>query len=287
MKFSDMENKMKRYEVNGNYASLPEVCLIIRADGRGFSKLTKETHKFDAPFDERMRTYMTETTLHLMQCGFNVLYGYTQSDEISLLLELNDDTFNRKHRKINSIIAGEASAKFSLLLGAHGAFDCRVTELPNSDLVVDYFRWRQEDASRNCLGGYAYWKLRESGMSKAKATSKIAGMSLQDKNEMLFQLGINYNDVPSWQKRGTGFYWQNYDKKGFNPQTNEEVIVQRRKIITDFELPMGLNYEEMVYNILAGTHPNIQAIEAEKHLKQNTFRNSDIALYAESDNEPV
>jgi hypothetical protein len=71
-----------------------------------------------------------------VDCGFRVVYGYTQSDEISLLFHRDEDAFGRK---FDSILAGEASAKFSLLLGAHAAFDCRLCELPNADLVRDYF----------------------------------------------------------------------------------------------------------------------------------------------------
>ena len=52
-----------------------------------------------------------------MNCGFNVVYGYTESDEISLLFPVTK-SFNRKLRKLNSILSGEASAKFSLSLGA-------------------------------------------------------------------------------------------------------------------------------------------------------------------------
>ena len=82
---------------------------------------------------------MVETVKHLMQCGFKIDYGYTQSDEISLLFDLNCDTFERKERKLNSILAAEASAKFSLLLGDIGAFDCRICQLPNPNLVVGLF----------------------------------------------------------------------------------------------------------------------------------------------------
>ena len=30
-------------------------------------------------------------------------------------------------------------------------------------------------------------------------------MSVSQKNELLFQAGINFNDLPTWQKRGIGF----------------------------------------------------------------------------------
>jgi tRNA(His) guanylyltransferase len=54
---------------------------------------------------------MIETVKHLMNCGVRIVYGYTQSDEISLLLHPNETSFNRKERKLNSILPGEASAK--------------------------------------------------------------------------------------------------------------------------------------------------------------------------------
>ncbi|MBV8811351.1 MAG: hypothetical protein JO033_21995, partial [Acidobacteriaceae bacterium] len=65
-----------------------------------------------------------------MNCGFRSLYAYTQSDEISVLFHPEITTFDRKVRKYNSVLAGEASAKFSLLLGGHACFDCRISELP-------------------------------------------------------------------------------------------------------------------------------------------------------------
>ncbi len=147
---------------------------------------------------------MIETVKHLMNCGFKIIYGYTQSDEISLLFDSNDITFQKKERKLNSVLAGEASAKFSLLLSDIGVFDCRLCELPNNTLVVDYFRWRNEDAHRNALNSHCYWSLRKEGMSPNEATKKLSGISITEKNELLFQKGINFNELPNWQKRGIG-----------------------------------------------------------------------------------
>ena len=225
--------------------------LVARIDGRSFSRLTRrDVHGFEAPFDVRFRDMMIETVRHLMNTGFTVTYGYTQSDEISLLFSLEETAFGRKHRKYNSILAGEASAKFSLLLGALGTFDCRLIELPNADLVVDYFRWRNEDAHRNSLNGYCYWKLRQNGLGERQATRKIEGISVAAKNELLFELGINFNDVPLWTKRGVGLYWTEQDREGYNPKTKETVITQRRQIQVDLELPMRDEYSEMIRKLV-------------------------------------
>ncbi|RFS26991.1 guanylyltransferase [Chitinophaga silvatica] len=250
MKFDDLDSKMRIYETQNDISVLPGMYLIARIDGRGFTKLTKEQHNFEKPFDKRFNNIMIETLQHLMNCGFNVIYGYTQSDEISLLFHFNENSFARKRRKFISLLAGEASAKFSVLLGDVAAFDCRIIELPNASLVLDYFRWRQEDAHRNSLSAHCYWLLRQNGQTPVIATQHINKMSSADKNEMLFSYGINFNELPSWQKRGIGIYWKNVIKEGLNPIDNTLIKVERRKMFIDEELPIKEKYDQFIESIL-------------------------------------
>jgi tRNA(His) 5'-end guanylyltransferase len=250
MKFDDLDRKMRVYETVNDRCTLPGMYVVARLDGRSFTRLTKETHRFEAPFDERFRDMMLETVKHLMTCGFNVQYGYTESDEISLLLAHAEQSFGGKHRKLLSILAGEASAKFSLLLGDVGVFDCRLSEMPNCDRVVDYFRWRAEDAHRNCLNSHCYWQLRKDGKTVAQATKTLVGMSIADKNELLFSYGINFNNLPAWQKRGVGVYWQNTVKQGFNPVAQQTIETERRELYVNYELETGNQYSEFIKVIL-------------------------------------
>lgn len=244
MKFDDLDHKMRIFETAHDHCVLPNIYIVARIDGRCFTKLTKDVHKFEAPYDIKFRDMMIETVKHLMQCGFKVVYGYTQSDEISLLLDINENAFGRKERKINSILAGEASAKFSLLLGSIGAFDSRVCQLPNRQLVIDYFRWRNEDAHRNALNAHCYWSLRREGKSPEQSSSTFTRMSVAEKNEFLFQKGINFNDLPNWQKRGIGIYWEEYEKEAVNPKTGEAVQATRNRLKADLDLPMKEQYSD-------------------------------------------
>ena len=213
MKFDELDDRMRVFETAHDLCVLPGLWMVARLDGRGFTRLTKEVHQFEAPFDTRFRDMMLDTVEHLMNCGFKVIYGYTESDEISLLLSHAEDCYNRKLRKLISILAGEASAKFSLLLGDVACFDCRICQLPSVDLVIDYFRWRSEDAHRNALNSHCYWCLRKDDESVAEATAAVKGLTTAEKNELLFQHGINYNDLPRWQKRGSGLYWEEYERE--------------------------------------------------------------------------
>jgi tRNA(His) 5'-end guanylyltransferase len=251
MKFDELDKMMRVYETAHDHSVLPDIYMIARIDGRSFTKLTKDRCKFDAPFDSKFRDLMVETTKHLMNCGFKVIYGFSESDEISLLFDLNINVFSRKLRKYNSILAGEASAKFSLLLQDIAAFDCRICQLPNKKTVVDYFRWRNEDAHRNALNAHCYWMLRKENYTQEHSTLYLEGKSVADKNELLFSRGINFNELPNWQKRGIGFYWIEEEKKGFNPIDKIEVITTRKVIKTDFELPMKDEYSDFIRKLLS------------------------------------
>jgi tRNA(His) 5'-end guanylyltransferase len=121
---------------------------------------------------------MVNTVRHLMDCGFRVVYGYTQSDEISLLFHREEQTFGRKVRKYDSVLAAEAAAAFSVQLGRIAAMDCRLIPLPTEELVADYFCWRQEDAHRNALNAHCYWMLRKEGMSATEAAAALEGRTV-------------------------------------------------------------------------------------------------------------
>ncbi len=234
MNFEELDKKMRSFEQSLDQVILPELYLAVRLDGRNFTKLTKEICRFEAPFDTRFRDAMIDTTKHLMQCGFRIVYGYTESDEISLLFHPEDHTFGRKTRKINSVLAGEASACMSLKLGTVACFDSRVIPLPNLERVKDYFSWM----------------LRKKGVSAREATKQLEGQSVSWKNELLFSENINYNNLPSWQKRGIGLYYSAYEKVGYNPLTNQEQPAVRNKLITELELKTGNEYQEWVISLL-------------------------------------
>ncbi|HLP85784.1 MAG TPA: tRNA(His) guanylyltransferase Thg1 family protein [Phycisphaerales bacterium] len=246
MRFDDLDSKMRAFESARDPAALPEVYLVARIDGRSFTRLTKEVMQFERPFDITFRDHMIATVEHLMESGFRPLYGFTESDEISLLFARDADAFGRNIRKWTSVLAGEASAAFSARLGKPAAFDCRVIELPTPELVVDYFRWRSEDAHRNALNAWCYWQLRDNGVSAADATSRIEGMSIAAKNELLFGMGINFNDLPAWQKRGIGIYRETYEKRATNPLTGAEVTATRQRLRVDFDLPIRDEYNAFV-----------------------------------------
>ena len=250
MKFDDLDTQMRFYETSADFCVMPDIYIVARLDGRNFTNLTKSKGNFEVPFDIKFRDLMIETTKHLMNCGFKVIYGFTESDEISLLFDLDINLFGRKTRKFISILSGEASAKFSLLFNDIGVFDCRICQLPNIKTVIDYFRWRNEDAHRNALNAYCYWMLRKQGKDKKEATNFIDGKSVHEKNELLFSHRINFNNLPNWQKRGIGIYWEKISKIGYNPKDKAEVTMERNVLKIDHDLPMRDEYSNFIEKLV-------------------------------------
>ena len=250
MRFDDIDFQMRKYEKSLDQVILDDMYLVARLDGRGFSKFTKKQN-FEKPFDVNFRDLMVKTTRDLMEIsGFRIIYAYTESDEISLLFHPKENSFGRKTRKINSTLAAQASAFLSLQVGEVVTFDCRVIPLPNIERVMDYFCWRQEDSHRNSLNGWAYWTLRKEGISKRKATAMLSGQGVAFKNDLLFAKGINYNNLPLWQKRGVGLYYMEVSHRGYNPKEDKVVLTRRKRLYENMELNSGEEYRRLIGRIL-------------------------------------
>ena len=191
---------------------------------------------------------MVDTARALMG-EFNARYAYTESDEISLLLDPGVDHFGRGVEKLVSISAGFASATFTQAVGEAAHFDSRVWMGTSVGDVVDYFSWRQADAARCALNGWCYWTLRKAGQSRRQATAALNRTSTADKNELLFHHGINFNELPAWQRRGIGLRWESFERPGYDPVRRVEVSTVRRRIAVDRELPMKDGYRTFVSDL--------------------------------------
>lgn len=213
--------------------------VILRLDGRSFSNFTKQLN-LTKPFDETLSNIFIEVSKDLIK-EFNVKYIYTFSDEINILL--TQIPFNGRVEKINSVFSSYVTSSFlkNLYINENElncdinsislpSFDSRI--ILTSKHVCQYFKWRQDEAWRNCLNGYAQYILNKNH-SASETANLLFKLNKSQIHDLLFENGINISKVPTWQKRGVAIYKKKYKIEGFNPKTKQPTISYRNKIFVD------------------------------------------------------
>lgn len=231
---------MKDYEIYSQLRIPKTSPIILRVDGRAFHTLAGKTD-LNKPYDENFKNLMIDVCEDILK-EFSPSFIYTFSDEINILL--NEIPFNQRIEKIDSVIASFTSSSFTINYSKHFnnqlykpiAFDCRIILL-NKDNVAEYFKWRQDEAWRNCVNSYGICFLK-SKYSTKEANERISGLKNNDIHEMLFKEGINLNDVSNWQKRGLALYKKQKKIEGFNKKENIKNKSYRNYIYKDLNLPI-------------------------------------------------
>lgn len=243
MKADELEARMKAGECFHALRAPLGTYVVVRADGRSFSRLTERI--FEKPFDRRFHDAMIAAATGLFET-LGGIDAYTESDEISVLLPRESALFDREVEKLVSISAARAAAIVSLKLGEPVELDARLWVGAQESDVVDYFRWRQSDCGRAALHGWCYWTLRKEGKSVAEATRTLERATTADKHELLHARGIHFAKVPAWQRRGTGIFRERFEREGTDPRTGQTRKAIRRRVVVNEELPMKAAYDELV-----------------------------------------
>ncbi|MBQ6813260.1 MAG: guanylyltransferase [Methanobrevibacter sp.] len=253
---------MKDYEIYSNLKVPKNSRIILRLDGRKFHSLSRYLG-LQKPYDDNFSKLMANVSEDIFR-EFSPKFIYTFSDEISILLD--EVPFNGRIEKLNSVFSSLASASFTyyLLNDFKGefnidnlkedersvifpvSFDSRVIPI-NVEDICDYFKWRQDEAWRNCINTYGIWALNEK-YSKEESNQRIRGLKSNEIHDLLFDMGINLNDVDTWKKRGIGLY-KKYNKiEGFNPVKKEKTVSNHSEIYTDYNLELfNKKYFEKFY----------------------------------------
>lgn len=192
-----MGDRFKEYEHNYRRILDPAPYAIIRVDGRAFHTYTRGLNK---PFDVALSIDMISTAEALLKEIQGALFAYTQSDEISVLLDLTGDKsqpwFGGVIQKMTSISAATATAAFQLARGPAGNphFDSRTFSVPNFSEARNYFVWRQKDWKRNSIQMLAQHHF---------SHRKLQNKSTTDIQEMLVEIGEPWDELSPMCKYGT------------------------------------------------------------------------------------
>ena len=266
---SDLANRMKEF-----YETIPKTRLmrrcpvVVRLDMRAGHTFCRG---FERPFDELFIKSMQETAKYMCENVQGCVLSYQQSDEISLILvdykKLNSSAFfDYEVQKVCSITASIATMAFnkyfeeevrynsdifyepwnhdekekklfssyfkSIKKGA--MFDSRCFNIPKEE-VTNYIYWRQLDASRNSVQMVGQANFSDKELHK-KTTNQIQDM-------LMTQKGINWNDFPTYQKRGSCCIKEVYyvGKNGEEvpvEDSNKDDVTKRSRWIIDKNIPI-------------------------------------------------
>lgn len=229
-KFDELSTRMKSYYENRTRTYLPRrTYTIIRIDGKSFHQYCKNLVK---PFDDGFINDMDETACYLCKNIQGAKFAFVQSDEISILLtdfdKIGTDAwFDGNIQKMTSVAASMATAKFNQLRLLRytqsrlkddsinrisietpyqqdnwleelsniklAEFDARVFTIPSKTEVVNMMVWRQKDAVRNSISSVA---------QSLYSHKELEGKDSDQKQEMIFQKGVNWNNYAPLLKRG-------------------------------------------------------------------------------------
>jgi tRNA(His) guanylyltransferase len=204
---SEIGNRMKMYEDSTESRVLARLPIIVRLDGRGFSKFTRGMKK---PFDDNFREAMIEVSKYLVT-ETNAKIAYTQSDEITLVIynenvNFGTNMFDGRVQKMASTFASLASVKFLIEMQSRfpervsdvsklPTFDARVFAVPSKTEASNNLVWRCLDASKNSISMVA-----QSEFSQ-KELVNLSGNQMKCK--LLTEKSINWNNFTSDQKQGS------------------------------------------------------------------------------------
>ncbi|OBZ91808.1 putative tRNA(His) guanylyltransferase [Choanephora cucurbitarum] len=227
---------VRHFELADNM--LPNTWLVVRIDGRGFHRFS-QTHNFAKPNDRRSIDLMNRCAIEVMKDIKDIVLAYGQSDEYSFVISKSSNLYSRRSSKICSTIVSLFASNFvfhwSTYFGQDKlqyppCFDSRTICYPNDQVLRDYLSWRQADCHINNLFNTTFWTLvQKTNMTETEAEKHLRGSFSKDKNEILFNHGINYNNLPQIYRKGSTIIRQKTEVTSISPRDGQEV--KRMKLI--------------------------------------------------------
>jgi tRNA(His) guanylyltransferase len=266
---TNLGDRIKSYEAD-NESRLPSsLPIVVRLDGRSFSKFTKGMKR---PFDNKFRQAMIEVTKYLIE-NTHAKIGYTQSDEISLVLysdnqENGSVIFDGRVQKIASNFAAMASVKFLMEMQKHfpekisdsktlPSFDARVFSVPNKTEAMNSIFWRVQDAQKNSISmvAHAYF-----------SHKSLQGLTGEDKKFMLlYEKDISWDDYYSSAEKQGVFIRKEKVRVQLEKENLEKIPVDKRPEggwvtrgkIVEIEMPDFLKVTNRNEVIFDGAEPKL------------------------------
>jgi tRNA(His) guanylyltransferase len=239
-------DRMKVFERASETVLESKKPVCVRLDGNGFSKFTKKY--FQKPFDPIFEAAMSHTTKEVADFCNGVVLAYTQSDEITLVMQndkraVTDPFLGNRSQKLASLLAAKASLSFNDYLrqvefdldGSYNAmFDCRAFTVRTWEDVQEMLEWRQKDCLRNAISGICTHDLRKT-MGRKTAQKALHGLGRSAQKDLYTKhLGKDIEDEYSEEVLyGVTWVKENYEafKKDLMPPEVFQKLLESKRIL--------------------------------------------------------
>lgn len=276
-------DRMKNnYENISRYYLTRRMPVIIRIDGKAFHTFTRG---FKKPFDDILVSTMQDTMKYLCENIQGCVLGYTQSDEISLVLtdyaELTTDAwFGNNLQKMCSVSASMATLAFNKFFSGRVQefmYDCCdefgddvLPEKQNDYELAHNVYFKKFNAAmfdarvftipKEEVCNYFIWRQQDSTRNSIQSVGQanfsqkeLHGKSCNNIQDMLMiQKSINWNDYATTLKRGSCCIKVDDGLTEYDETGNICGYTQRSKWIIDNEIPIfsqDRNYIEKLINV--------------------------------------
>lgn len=276
-------DRMKNnYENISRYYLTRRMPVIIRIDGKAFHTFTRG---FKKPFDDILVSTMQDTMKYLCENIQGCVLGYTQSDEISLVLtdyaELTTDAwFGNNLQKMCSVSASMATLAFNKFFSGRVQefmYDCCdefgddvLPEKQNDYELAHNVYFKKFNAAmfdsrvftipKEEVCNYLIWRQQDATRNSIQSVGQanfsqkeLHGKSCNNIQDMLMtQKGINWNDYATTLKRGSCCIKADDGLTEYDETGNICGYTHRSKWIIDNEIPIfsqDRNYIEKLINV--------------------------------------
>jgi len=196
---------MSKFESCGDSFILPDIHLIVRLDAHRHGEEWEGSEDEEYPFGVGFVQSLSETAGRLMESGYRTVYSFIHGDEISLLLDITETSSPRRRARLVSGLASSAAVEFYRSFNRRVWFHARLSELPSTTHVIDYFMWQRKVGSRNYLARTIGLALTAEGLSPKEIEERIGKLSEEERYTYAAGLGIT---PTSYQRYGAGVWWE-------------------------------------------------------------------------------
>lgn len=241
------------YEAAYDNIIINRLPIVIKLDGRSFSKLSENLQK---PFDHNLTAIFNDTMLSLAKQIDGVIFGYQYSDKIIFILK-NDKTKDtdpwcgNKIQALASLSASIATYEFMVhlwemdpILNLNGpiSFKSKVWAIPDNNEIINQLILRQYACVQHAVNESVHSVLKTK--YGAETNQLLEGKTLEQRKQILSESGISFDSLPKIYRNGSGVY--------LTPTliNTPQGQITKHKWLLDFELPIFIENKEFIKTII-------------------------------------